>query len=193
MNYFILLLLVIASTESTFGQIATDSSSTDVVSSPAALTPSCEAYVPEWQRRTQHPKSLYIELGGSGGFGSFNYESTFGEGYVSRWMFRAGISGTFIDKNNGAVFIFPVMIHWVYGKNHGLDLGIGQALSITTRGKLFLRTPLSIGYRLEPESSRFFYRVSYTPIVSYLVDFQWEHWGGISIGYKLKLTRKFKG
>ena len=65
-------------------------------------------------------------------------------------MLRTGISGTYIDKNNGAGIIFPVMVHGIYGKKHGLDLGIGQALTLTTRGSFFLRAPLSVGYRFEP-------------------------------------------
>ncbi len=147
-------------------------------------------YVPERELKLRKSRSVYMELGGSGGFGSFNFELTLKRTENLRWMFRTGISGTYIDKNNGAGIIFPVMIHCVYGQKHGLDVGIGQAVTITTRGGIFLRTPLSIGYRLEPKTSRIFYRFSYTPIVSYLVDFQWEHWGGISIGYKLKSKMK---
>ena len=149
-------------------------------------------YVAHKRSRPFRRKSLYLELGGSGGFGSFNFEWNFKSTDNFRWMFRTGISATYIDKNNGLGFIFPVMVHSIYGKNHGLDLGIGQALTITTRGGIFLRTPLSIGYRLEPKDKRMFYRFSYTPIVSYLVDFQWEHWAGISIGYKLLPKPKFR-
>ena len=142
-------------------------------------------FVPSIRRPIRH-HSVYFELAGSGGFGSFNYEWTFKQQEKIRWMLRAGLSGTYIDKNNGVAFIFPVMVHTVYGRKHGLDIGIGQALTVTTRGGVFLRTPLSIGYRLEPNQKRIFYRFSYTPIVSYLIDFQWEHWGGITIGYKLR-------
>ncbi|MFK7783500.1 MAG: hypothetical protein AB8B56_00215 [Crocinitomicaceae bacterium] len=130
--------------------------------------------------------SLYFELGGSGGFGSFNYEWNFKTQNEFRWMLRTGISGTYIDQNNGAAIIFPVMVHGIYGKKHGLDVGIGQALTITTRGSFFVRAPISVGYRLEPSRKRIFYRFAYTPIISYLIDFQWQHWAGITIGYKLR-------
>lgn len=143
------------------------------------------------QRKPVRQKNLYFELAGSGGFGSINFEWNFLSKGKFRWMLRTGLSGTYIDKNNGVGFVFPLMVHAVYGKNHGLDVGIGQALTITTRGSLFLRTPLSIGYRLEPQGKRIFYRFSYTPIVSYLVDFQWEHWGGITIGYKLRSNPRY--
>ncbi|MFT5859385.1 MAG: hypothetical protein ACI865_001486 [Flavobacteriaceae bacterium] len=134
-------------------------------------------------------QSLYLELAGSGGFGSLNFEWKFRTRGHFRWMLRTGISGSYIDANNGAVLIFPLMVHAVYSPNvqkHSIDFGIGQSPSITTNGSFFVRTPISIGYRLEPQDKRVFYRFSYTPIVSNIVNFQWEHWGGITIGYKLK-------
>jgi hypothetical protein len=139
---------------------------------------------PDSERRLER-NTIYVELAGSGGFGSFNYEWNFKTKEQFRWMLRTGISGTYIDKNNGAALIFPVMVHGVYGKKHGLDVGFGQSLSITTRGSFFVRAPLSFGYRFEPEGKRMFYRFSYTPIVSYLVDVQWENWAGVSVGFKL--------
>ena len=158
----------------------------------SGFSPTENCLVIEGRRASTLYRNVYFELAGSGGFGSFNFEWMFMTRQRNRWAIRTGISGTYIDKNNGAGIISPVMGHFIWGKNHGLDLGIGQALTITTRGNVFLRTPLSLGYRLEPAESRFFYRFSYTPIVSYLVDFQWEHWGGISIGYKLKPKFKLK-
>lgn len=133
--------------------------------------------------------NLFLELAGSGGFGSLNFEWMFVKRNKFRWMLRAGISATYIDANNGMVLVFPTMIHGVYSPKthvHSLDFGIGQSFSITTKGSFFVRTPISIGYRLEPNKKRLFYRFSYTPIISNIVGFQWEHWGGISIGYKLR-------
>lgn len=163
-----------------------DSTKLQFVNSARSTVTEAGTFVPEKTRRRLHERNIYLELGGSGGFASFNYEWNFASQQRIRWMLRMGISGTYIDKNNGAGIIFPVMAHGIYGKKHGLDLGIGQALTLTTRGSFFLRTPLSVGYRFEPNRKRMFYRISYAPIVSYLVDFQWEHWGGITIGYKLK-------
>jgi hypothetical protein len=139
------------------------------------------------ERKLPSRKNIYLELAGSGGFGSINFEWIFAHRNPKmRLSLRPGISVTPIDKNNGLALIFPVMVHGIYGVNHCLDVGIGQTFTITTKGQFFFRAPLSIGYRLEPKSSRMFYRFSYTPIVSYLFDRQWEHWGGISIGYKIK-------
>lgn len=134
----------------------------------------------------ENNRNIYFELAGSGGFGSFNYEKKINKlkNFNLRW--RVGLSYTPMDKKRGVV-IFPVMIHYLIGKNHHLlDLGIGQSISIATTGSFFFRMPISIGYRLDKPSKKYFWRFSYTPIVSYLLDFQWEHWGGVTFGYKLK-------
>lgn len=188
MKSIVFLLLYLASNFA-FGQDSINSQPT--MQAESFLSHACEAYVPYIRPNRPQHNSIYFELAGSGGFASFNYEWNFHNTERLRWFLRAGISGTYIDKNNGAGLIFPVMVHAMFGYRHGLDVGIGQALTITTKGSLFLRAPLSIGYRFEPEGKRVFYRFSYTPIVSYLLDFQWQHWGGITIGYKLRtMTRQ---
>jgi hypothetical protein len=47
-------------------------------------------------------------------------------------------------------------------------------------------TTLAVGYRYQHPDKKFFYRVTYTPLVSYLVDFQMQQWAGVSIGYTFK-------
>jgi hypothetical protein len=185
MKILLVLVVLLISEGSSFGQETGNIQSSEFKLESPNYVPNGKVIIPK-------PKSLYFELGGSGGFGSFNFELTFKQQENFRWMFRTGISGTYIDKNHGVGCIFPVMVHCVYGQKHGLDMGIGQALTITTRGGVFLRSPLSIGYRFEPKSSRLFYRFSYTPIISYLVNFQWEHWGGISVGYRFLTIPKLK-
>ena len=155
--------------------------------SAMAASDSILEFIPLAERKLPKRKNIYLELGGSGGFASFNFEWIFAHRNPKmRFLLRPGISVSPIDKNNGLALIFPVMVHGVYGQKHCLDVGLGQTFTITTKGQFFFRAPLSIGYRLEPKSSRMFYRFSYTPIVSYLFDQQWEHWGGISVGYKIK-------
>lgn len=137
--------------------------------------------------KAQTDKSLGFDLGGVGGVACINYSSPIKQLEKSTYLVRAGFSLAPIDRNNGSALIFPVLIHFNHGtKKHKLDLGIGQAFSITTRGSFFLRTPLNIGYLYEPEDKRFYFRAAYTPLISYLLDFQFEHWGGISFGFKLK-------
>lgn len=150
----------------------------------------------------QKERSLSFELAGSGGFGSINFEKNIylkseNEPIVDELMspkkigfkldMRYGFSFTPVDKNNGVVLIFPIMLHAVKSKgNHGLDMGLGQTVSITTRGRFFIMMPASIGYRFQPLDKKYYLRFSYTPIISYLIDFQYQHWGGITFGYRLK-------
>jgi len=134
----------------------------------------------------QKRKSLYFELAGSGGLGSINYEKLFFKKNKTELTWSAGLSIAPIDKNNGFGIVFPLMIHSMIGKSaHKLEFGLGQGVTITTRGSFFTLTTAAIGYRYQSESKNWFYRVTYTPLISYLVDFQIQQWGGLSIGYTL--------
>lgn len=147
---------------------------------------------------TAQNRNIFLELGGSGGLGSVNYEwmkipenSKNDSTDVSAWArgVRLGTGFTPVDKNNGIVIVVPVMGTLIYHKNkspHGVEIGAGLAPSITTKGSWYVKSPLALGYRYEAADRKFFYRVTYTPIVGWLVDYNWQHWAGISIGYKLK-------
>lgn len=136
-------------------------------------------------------KAVFFEIAGSGGAGSFNYEKLFFTKSNTEFTWRAGLSFAPIDKNNGTGLVFPLMINTLIGKNsHKLELGLGQGITITTRGSFFALTTAAIGYRYQSESKKWFYRVTYTPLISYLVDFQIQQWGGISIGYTFKSKAK---
>ncbi|PIY08975.1 MAG: hypothetical protein COZ18_09460 [Flexibacter sp. CG_4_10_14_3_um_filter_32_15] len=136
-------------------------------------------------------KSIFLEIAGSGGLGSINYESHFYKKGITEFTWRLGFSLAPIDKNNGTAIIFPVMINSLIGKKkHKLELGIGQGFTITTKGSPFALTVASIGYRYQAESKNWFYKIAYTPLISYLVDFQVQQWGGVSIGYTFNNTIK---
>lgn len=132
----------------------------------------------------QEKNYFSFELAGSGGFGSLNYEHPIFHKSKFTIHMRYGFSFTPIDKNNGTNIIFPIMLHCLIGENdHKLDLGIGQAISITTKASFFLYTPLAAGYRYQPNDKNYFIRCSYTPILSYLIDVQWQNWVGLTYGY----------
>jgi len=134
----------------------------------------------------QRERYVSFELGGSGGIASLNYEKTFVNREVCKFSWRLGFSVAPIDRTNGTVLIFPLMVHGIVGKsNHKLDLGIGQSLSITTRGQPFVLMPAVVGYRFQPEDKRCYWRIAYTPLISYLLNFQVQHWAGLTFGYKL--------
>ncbi|MBP8916938.1 MAG: hypothetical protein KBG70_09365 [Chitinophagales bacterium] len=129
-------------------------------------------------------KSFFLEIGGSGGLGSINYESEFFTKNHTDFTWRAGLSIAPIDKNNGVGIVFPLMINSICGKNaHKLEYGLGQGITITTKGSFFALTTAVLGYRYQPETKSWYYRVSYTPLISYLVDLQIQQWGVLSIGY----------
>ena len=127
---------------------------------------------------------VYFELGGSSGLASFNYEKDF---YQHDWLclgWSVGLSGFPIDKNNGIVFVIPTLLHCEIGAQpNKLEFGIGQALSVTTKASGFSMLTPFVGYRYHNPQSRWMYRVTYTPIVSYLLQFQYQHWMGLSVGY----------
>ena len=132
----------------------------------------------------QEKNYFSFELAGSGGFGSLNFEHNILDHTSVDLNVRYGFSFTPIDKNNGANLIFPIMLHCLIGENeHKLDLAAGQAISITTKGSFFLSAPLAIGYRFCPLDKNYYLRCSYTPLLSYLIDVQWQHWAGITFGY----------
>ena len=136
---------------------------------------------------TKKTNYFSFEIGGSGGLGSINIERPFLQKEKSSFSWRAGLSFAPIDKNNGFGIVFPIMVHGVFGQNaHKIDAGFGQGITITTRGQFFARMPLSFGYRFQPTDKRYYLRIAYTPLVSYLVDFQFQHWGGITFGYTFK-------
>lgn len=131
--------------------------------------------------------SVFLELAGSGGLGSLNFERSFLKREKTELTWRLGLSFAPIDKNNGFGIVVPIMVHALFGeKNHKLELGLGQGLTLTTKGKFFLLTTPSIGYRWQSDVKKIFFRAAYTPLVSYLVHFQTQQWFGLSLGYAFK-------
>lgn len=138
------------------------------------------------QTASLRQNNVFFELGGSGGIGSINVEKFISSRNRLRLNWRMGLSLAPIDKNNGTGIVFPIMVNALIGKNaHCLEMGVGQGLTITTKGSLFALTTVAVGYRHQSKSEKWFYRVTYTPLISYLVDLQIQQWGGLSIGYTL--------
>lgn len=138
------------------------------------------------QNVSEKPRAVFFELAGSGGIASFNYEKAFAGSENAMFTWRAGFSIAPIDRNNGTGLVFPLMVNALLGNgDHRLEVGLGQGLTLTTRGSVFALTTATLGYRYQGEGKRFFYRASYTPLISYIVDFQVQHWAGISVGYSL--------
>ena len=138
------------------------------------------------QEAFEKPRAVFLELAGSGGIASLNYEKAFAGNERLLFTWRAGFSLAPIDRNNGTGLVFPLMANVLVGPaDHKLEVGLGQGFTVTTRGSFFALTTAAVGYRYQAEGKRLFYRATYTPLISYLVDFQVQHWAGISIGYEL--------
>lgn len=136
-------------------------------------------------------KSLFFELAGSGGIASFNYEKELCKNKITEFTLRAGLSIAPVDKNNGSGIVFPILVNALVGKTaHKFEAGLGQGITITTKGSFFILGTAVIGYRYQHPDKNWFYRVSYTPLISYLVDFQFQHWAGVSIGYTFNKKNK---
>lgn len=136
--------------------------------------------------QTEDPKGkfLFLEVAGSGGLGSINFEKEFCHKKNTAFTFRAGLSFAPIDKNNGFGIVFPIMVNSIIGKSaHKIEFGLGQGATITTKGSFFILTTAALGYRYQRDDKKWFYRITYTPLISYLVDFQMQQWAGVSIGY----------
>ena len=143
--------------------------------------------------QTDHKKqkSFFFEVGGSGGLGSLNYERSCRKAEKLETTFRAGFSIAPISQNNGFGIVLPLMYNVLLGKSsHKLECGLGLGMTITTQRAFFILAPAAIGYRYQPEDKSWFYRITYSPLISFLVDFQVQQWAGVSIGYSVKKMKQ---
>lgn len=135
---------------------------------------------------SQRQKYLSLELAGSGGLGSINFEQQLIDKEKYDLQFRAGFSFAPIDKNNGVSLIFPLMLNNIFFSGaHKVETALGLTFTVTTKGQFYSLMPFSCGYRFEPVDKRYYLRASYTPIISYLFEFQWQNWAGLTYGYRI--------
>lgn len=141
----------------------------------------------ECKAQNKQTPAIFLEIGGSGGLGSINIEKGIFQKNNIDITGRFGFSLAPIDNNNGMGFVFPILAHGLIGnQQHKAEFGLGQGLTVTTKGHFFLLTTPTLGYRYFSKKSGWFYRLSYTPLISYILDFQYQNWAGISIGYSFK-------
>ena len=133
------------------------------------------------------PRTYFIEAGGSGGFGSLNFDKEFSIRAHYRWSYRLGAGyspGASWKGKIPVIIIFPTLINFLYGKQkHFLEAGAGQGLAFNTQGAIYSRLTLNAGYRFQKKEGGFFLRIVYSPLISFMYDRQWEHWAGIGIGF----------
>lgn len=136
---------------------------------------------------------LCLEVGGVGGYGSVNYERVVFSKKNLMFGMRLGISTYHIkdytNKFNPDILI-PLSINGYYGKNHKIELGIGQTFASIVHADIIdfkptritnFNTDFSIGYRYQKSTGGIVFRCAYTPIIDFNSYFR--HWAGVSFGY----------
>jgi|AntRauTorcE11897_2_1112592.scaffolds.fasta_scaffold01801_8 hypothetical protein len=129
---------------------------------------------------------IYLELGGNGVGYSFNYERRLG----GRFWGRIGASyfpDAFLD-----LATVPLGVSYLFGKNSSfLELGLGTTLAYAESEGLFdsqdeqvfgAALNATIGHRLQPPGSSFFWRIAFTPLFSPVAG-KFLPTGGLSLGY----------
>lgn len=124
--------------------------------------------------------SIYLELGGSSGIYSANYDYSFsisegtklalgaGLGYYSIYSYHDGPAP--VETN---MFFFTPEANLLFGKkSHHFETGASLFL--------FQIPALRIGYRYQPRKGGFLFRAGFTPI---LFGMDIIPWGGLSFGY----------
>ena len=131
---------------------------------------------------------LYLEGGGNGGLYSLNYEGiaipllkTYPNSFNISW--NAGFS--LLPFSGRAVVDFPVSIAYVaymHAGKFGAELGTGQTLILDLGGGKGGTIRGTFRYGIRYRNKKYCWRITYTPFYSYINNFQFEHWFGISYG-----------
>jgi hypothetical protein len=137
--------------------------------------------------------AIYLEAGGAGGYGSFNYERVCYRKENILFTLRIGM-GTYRLNDYSAKFnpdiLIPLGISACYGKSHKIEVGIGQTLATIVHASetnfkpkrlLNFHSNFSIGYRFQKTTNGLFFRCAYTPVLEFNRYFR--QWAGISLGY----------
>lgn len=136
---------------------------------------------------------IYLELAGTGGYGSVNYERVILKRNNFGLTGRLGLSTyhfkDFEDKVNPDLII-PFSIHGYYGRKSKIEIGFGQTIAnivhaefpeFSIKRKTDFHTHFCIGYRYQRINGGFTFRCVYTPIIEFNRYFR--HWAGCSVGY----------
>jgi hypothetical protein len=136
---------------------------------------------------------IFLELGGVGGYGSFNYERIALLKNHSWVALRVGVS-TYRIKDFTLSFnpdiIIPFTVNGCLGKQHKVEIGVGNTYSNIVHADqkdgspqrvIRMSTIFSMGYRYQKSSKGPVFRCVYTPIIEN--HSRVRHWAGMSIGY----------
>jgi hypothetical protein len=128
--------------------------------------------------------SVNAELGGNGGVYSLNYQRSFERLVRLRLSWCAGLS----VYPRGSLITMSVPVSVIYRKTlrnaDDLVFGAGQTLILSNTKGGYIRGTFRLGYRWHIlKKNAWYIEAAYTPFYSYLYNFQWDNWLGVSFGY----------
>ncbi len=137
--------------------------------------------------------SIYLELLGNGAVYSLNYDRMFSNSVSGRiGIMSVPVDEATLDVDEDDVKVdlttLPIMINYLKGGNHKLEIGGGVILvfvsadikevgSVEGSGVLGTAT---LGYRYQPRAGGFNFRIGFTPIFD---QGGFSPWAGLSLGY----------
>ncbi|MCS7228826.1 MAG: hypothetical protein NZ923_02175 [Candidatus Kryptonium sp.] len=136
----------------------------------------------------EHAKSsVYLEILGQGLYLSANYDYRFKPNLTA----RIGIGTALL------AFSFPATINYLTFPESSHHLEIGGGFIIARGGfdndESIILPTANIGYRFQPKKGGLFFRIAWTPLLSFLIHEEEKDdilerliWGGISIGYTFR-------
>ena len=135
------------------------------------------------------PNSFYLELVGSGGLYSVNYDRLFTENFGVRVGFMYFSADWFAFFSDVEFFLIPTTLNLLVGTGkHKFELGAGPVFISGSMG-FFGSNPVSgsgvgwtgtIGYRYQQNNGGFMWRIGFTP---FLAGGEFFPSGGISLGF----------
>jgi hypothetical protein len=142
---------------------------------------------------TAHTKNaVHLEVLGSGGLGSLNYERVLLRRSHLTMGGRLGISSihlTDFTKHFNPDVVLPIGLFLCYGANLKAEVAGGPAITSIVYPDAEDFEParrsevhgwMTIGARFQQHERGLVYRLAYTPIIEFGA---WRHWAGASIGY----------
>jgi hypothetical protein len=128
-------------------------------------------------------RAFFLELGGNGGTYLLGFERRFNKVLPGHLRWQVGTSVTPLGQT---FFDLHAGINYTRGKVHQAEAGMGHLFVVDlTGGKgANVRFTFRFGYRLDPWKRRMYFKAAYTPFVSYIYNLQYEHFAGLTVGYK---------
>lgn len=157
------------------------------------------------QERTQL-NSVFLELGGNGGFYSVNYDRRLL--WAGGWSLAGRVGTMYYSSASGRAeggrsvwLAAPLEVSWLRGKgNHLLEMGLGvTSLYLkypeeeSSQGKELRLLPVGrVGYRFQQREGGMFYKAGFTPMAQFsggrrLGATMFLPWFGLAVGYTLKM------